>query len=764
MLRAFARAASGPRAKWVVVAAWIALAVVFGALGQRLPDRVDDQAATPSSLPGDTQSARVAETLRERFPGGERFLTLIVYRRAGGLTGADRERIARDAREAAEVEGTAPPAPPFGPGARPELVSRDGAVAFTAVPLLHPRAEDRTEALDELRELTGQGRGGLDVRITGAAALQSDLSTSLEAADAALIAATALIVLLLLVAIYRSPIVPLIPLLVVGLSLVVSQGVIYLYAEATDATIDRTALSLLAVLVFGAGTDYCLLLVARYTAALRRVPDKHDAMVAAFPGAAPAIAASGITVAGALLMAIFARLETNEILGPVNAIGIAVVLLASLTLLPALLAIGGRRAFWPSRGGVELDDDALPRSAPQLLPGLGPLPEGLRRSAEAAGVVRRREGFWGRVGERVVRRPVLGVVVTLALLAGCALGLTGYAEDVDQTVQFREDTDSTDGYDLLRSGFPEGALVPMTVLVDAGDDEDLAPAVAELREEIGELDGVAAVGEVDRRSDDGRAATFLVTFADDPFADPALERVERIRAELADAPPGVTALAGDGTATRVDYRDAARDDQRRIVPLVLLVILVTLIVLLRALVAPLYLLATVVVSFFAALGISVVCFDVLFGQGSVDPVYPLFSFIFLVALGVDYNIFLMSAVREDAAEHGTREAILRAIRNTGPVITSAGIILAGTFAVLTTLPLQILFQIGFTVAVGVLIDTFVVRTVTVPAIAWLLGDSSWWPSRPSSGGRAPAVSGVFRAGPLAAARAGDPLVAPEARE
>ena len=752
MLRAFARAASGPRTKWVVLGVWLLLAGIFGALGQKLPDRVDDQVATPSSLPSDAPSAQIAEVLDERFPGGDTLLTLVVYRREGGLVPADRDRIQGDAREVARVEGTAPPVTPFGPEGRPELLSPDRAVAVTAVPLLPKRTEDRTEALDDVREITETGNPeGLSVRVTGPAAIQSDISTALEAADAPLIIITGLLVLGLLIAIYRSPIVPFVPLLVVGISLAIAQGVIYLYAEATDVTVDRTALSLLAVLVFGAGTDYCLLLVSRYTGALRRVPDQHDAMVTAFPSAAPAIAASGITVAGALLTALAAKLETNEILGPVNAIGILVVLLASLTLLPALLAILGRRAFWPSRSSVELEPDVAPAPVPQLLPGLGPLPEGIRRSAEAAGVVGKREGFWSRVGTRVVRRPAVSLGVSLLVLGAFAAGLVSYGQEIDQIDEFRKDTSSTEGYDLLQSGFPEGALVPMTVLVDTREGPPDA-AVAQLRERIAGMDGVAAASGIQRRSEDGRAATFVVTFADDPYGDAALDRVERIRGELANAPPGVRALAGDGTAARLDYKDAATVDQKRIVPLVLAVIFLTLIVLLRALVAPVFLLLTVIASFFAALGISIVAFDVLLGEAAVDPVYPLFSFIFLVALGVDYNIFFMSAVREEAAEHGTREAILRAIRSTGPVITSAGVILAGTFAVLTTLPLEVLLQIGFTVALGVLLDTFLVRTVTVPAIAWMLGDRSWWPSRPSEGRGAPAVSGVFTPGPLLAAR------------
>jgi RND superfamily putative drug exporter len=265
------------------------------------------------------------------------------------------------------------------------------------------------------------------------------------------------------------------------------------------------------------------------------------------------------------------------------------------------------------------------------------------------------------------------------------------------------------------------------------------------------VDGVAQVTAVTNRSRDGRAATFAVTFVDNPFKGPALDRVGVIRAKLAAlGVPGVKATLGDGSAFRRDYRDAASEDQHIVVPLVLLVITLTLILLLRSVVAPLYLIATVLFSFFATLGFSLVAFDVIFGETTVDPVFPIFAFIFLVALGVDYNIFFMHRVREEARRYGTREGVLRALVATGPVITSAGIILAGTFAVLMTLPLDILLEIGFAVALGVLIDTFIVRTLMVPSIVELVGDASWWPSKlshptgahPTPMGRSPRVAAI----------------------
>jgi RND superfamily putative drug exporter len=295
---------------------------------------------------------------------------------------------------------------------------------------------------------------------------------------------------------------------------------------------------------------------------------------------------------------------------------------------------------------------------------------------------------------------------------------------------FRKDTDSTDGFKTLSTGFPKGTLYPNTVLVERGNGVLQPPDVAAVQAAVKSVPGVAAVSGPTAQSTDKRATTFAATFADDPFGQPALDRVHTVREKIAAAaPPGVSAKLGDGSALRADYGDAASSDQSTVIPLVLLVIGLTLVALLRALVAPLYLLATVLVSFFATLGISLVVFDKVFGEARVDPAYPFFAFVFLVALGVDYNIFLMDRVREEARRHGTKEGALRALVATGPVITSAGLILAGTFAVLMTLPLDILLELGFTVALGVLLDTFLVRTLMVPSIVKIVGDASWWPAK-----------------------------------
>jgi RND superfamily putative drug exporter len=748
MIRALANVVSGRRSKWVVIAVWVAILVALAPQGMTLSKVTTDETATAESLPSDSQSAEVAKTLRERFPDGDPLLALAVYRRATGLSAADNAKIAADAAAIAKVDGVGRVIAPVGPLAPADLVSHDGRVAFTAVPLKSTDSDERTDAIKAIRKITDAGASGLQVHVTGAAALQSDLTTTLQSTDASLLIVTALLVLILLIAIYRAPLMALLPLIVVGISYTIAQGIVHLGADAADTTIDRTAVTLLAILMFGAGTDYCLLMVSRYTSELRQTDDKHEALRRAYVRAAPAIAASGLVVAGALLVLLFASLHSNRIFGPVNAVGILVGLAASLTLLPALLTVFGRAGFWPSSKLVRV---AAPAEPPRLLSGLQPLPDFRALMADAHPNIRQRDGVWRRVGEAALRRPWVTLVSCLVLLGVCALGVTTYKEEVDVVGMFRKDTDSTDGFKVLSTGFPKGTLYPNTVLVERHGAPLQPPDVAAVQAAVKAVPGVAAVSDPTAQSSDKRAATFAATFADDPFGQPALDRVQTVRDKIAAAaPPGVTAKLGDGSALRADYGDAASSDQSTVIPLVLLVIGLTLIVLLRALVAPLYLLATVLVSFFATLGISLVVFDKVFGEARVDPAYPFFAFVFLVALGVDYNIFLMDRVREESRTHGTKEGALRALVATGPVITSAGLILAGTFAVLMTLPLDILLELGFTVALGVLLDTFLVRTLMVPSIVKIVGEASWWPAklRPPAASPPPAAPTPTGLGPL----------------
>lgn len=687
---------TGRRGRWVVVGLWLAAAVVLAPVGSQLPDVTSDEYV----LPGGTPTARISDTLERRFDGGDERLALLVYRRAGGLTDADRDAIATEARRAAEVELVARAIPPVGSGSRPGLVSPTGDVAVTLLPLEVGEVFRVVPTIEELRTLH-PADDGLELSVTGFPAITADYNSAIKEADVKLLGVTVLLVLVLLFAVYRSALLALVPLVVVGIAYAIVTGIVYGLNRAGLLPVDSSSTSLLLVLMFGAGTDYCLLLVARYRAALRRFESPADAMRAAFPEAAPAMVASGLTVVTALLAMLAGVFGVNRTLGPVNAIGIAVVLLAGLTLLPAVLVLLGRAAFWPVAASVA--------------PGQGDEPE-------------LRQGVWHRIGLGVRRRPALWLAVFLVLLVAAGSGLATWRTDLDPIRQFRSETDGTRGYETLAAAFGPGSAAPTSVLVERPGGRVTEADLAAVRERVAAVEGVTLVVDTGRRSRDGRAALLSAVYVDDPFAVPAIERTERVRAATAGLAPALDVLVGSGSGERLDVRDASIRDTKVIVPIVLLVVLLTLVALLRAAAAPLLLLLTVVLSFVGTLGASLYAFKLL-GQDGFNPPLALIIFIFLVALGSDYNIFLISRVREESARHGTSEGMLRALSATGPVITSAGLILAGTFGVLMVLPSWDLFKVGFAVALGVLIDTFIVRSICVPALVWLLGDRIWWPAR-----------------------------------
>ena len=713
-MAALARVTTGRGSRWVVIGAWVLLLAVFAPLSSKLNSQKVD--TSTSLLPEGSEAGQVAKTLATRFAGGDKPTTVLLYRRPGGLTAADRRRIADDAAAAAKVPLAGRALPAFVNGRpAPQQVTRDGSTAFTVVPLAPGKSEQVADSIKALRALSGHVPG-LQYHVTGASALLNDINTAVEGADVVLVLVTVLLVLGLLLAIYRSPLLALVPLFVVVVSYVVASGIVYLLAR-DGLKVDSTSTSLLLILMFGAGTDYCLLLVARYKEDLQRIEDQHEALRHAIPRATPAIVASGMTVAAALLTLLASQLDTNQTLGPVTAIGVAIVLVASITLLPAILGLLGRRGFWPTAKQVAFDPTAS-RTEYEL-----------------------KEGRWLRFGRWVLARPKTALIGGVAGLLICALGLLTWHPDPTPVKEFRTSPDSKQGYDTFAKTFPPGAVSPSTVVVEraggAASDADVALVIKRLQA----APGVFAVFPApEPRSADKRVARLGLVLADDPLRPASLDLIDPIRRAAHGIGGGLKVSIGDGAARFHDQGVASRRDLFVIAPLVLGVILIVLIVLLRALVAPLFLLATVVLSYLGTLGLSVLAFDVVFGRNGIDPLLPILAFIFLVALGVDYNIFLMSRVREEAALRGTREGILRGIVSTGPVITSAGLILAGTFIVLTTLPVWLLFELGFTVALGVLIDTFVVRTAVVPAITSLLGDRSWWPSRPEAGGVVPAGS------------------------
>jgi RND superfamily putative drug exporter len=708
-LRALASIVTGRRTKWLILLAWVIVFAALMPLGSKLSDETVDD--TASYLPQSAESTEVVKILDDDFSSGETTLGLIVYEHEGGgrLSAADQRLIAQQASEiqaaGKKVPLTRPPSVPFTPGAPSDLVSANGDVAYTVltVPTNFDKAADWGK---EVRDITGERAGGMQIFLTGDMGFSTDAQEIFGDLDAKLLGATVLLVLVLLGLIYRAVLVALTPLVVVFFSYTVATAFVYLYAKS-GADVSSNGTTILVVLMFGVGTDYSLLLVSRYREELRHIEDKHEAMGRALRRTGPTILASGLTVALAMLVLVLADTGLTKSLGPVAAIGVACALVAGLTLLPALLTIFGRTGFWPRRAIVEYD--------PQH-------------------VYTARQGVWRRFGDKVLERPVPALVVTVVAFAAGALGLSAYKVDYSTTNFFKKSVDSVTGFEVLRKSFPAGTLAPTTALVEGTDGPVNDADVALAMRRIDGVKGVARATPTGLRSEDGRYASINVILDGDPYVQSTFDAVPRIRDAIADLGPGARGLLGGGSAIQYDLDQAISSDLRLIVPIALAVIAVILAILLWSLVAPLVLIASVILSFLCTLGLSMLFIRYVVGDPGIDASLPTFAFIFLVALGIDYTIFLMARVREEARQHGTREGMLRALSATGPVITSAGIILAGTFSVLMTLPVTYTFDLGFMVALGILLDTFIVRTIMVPAAVELIGDKIWWPSTADRGG------------------------------
>ncbi len=680
------RIATFPSTRWgkfVVFAVWVVVVAAVSSSAAKFEDAQKNEAT--SFLPGDAESTKVLDVLDE-FGQSDVAEAVVVFSRATGLTPADKQAV-QDFRQSLISD----PPPATGEPA-PIAYSDDGKAALVIAPVTVPEGESQLllDAADDIRGRLDQVPAGLEAALTGPAGFSADAIKVFEGINSTLLFATAGLVFVLLILIYRSPIFWFLPLLAVGFAEITVRAIGYGLASAGVVVNGQTA-GILLVLVFGAGTDYALLLVARYREELRRHEDKHEAMGLALRRAGPAILASGVTNVCALMVLALAEVNGTAGLGPVGAMGVAVAMVAMLTVLPALLAMGGRRAFWPF--------------IPRYEPGGGAPPE--------------ERGAYRRVGDRIALRPRPIWIGTLVGLLVLALGIFAFDSGITQQEDFRADTESVRGQELVAASFPAGASAPTDVIVP---DPAKVPAVTAALDALPEITSVRAL-------ESGPPGTRLAaTLEPDPYSDEALDLVPVMR-DTAKQAGGEDTLVGGPTATTYDLNQAAKRDLKVLPPIVLLVILVIIGLLLRAVVAPLLLVGTVIVSFLASLGASVLIFQYVFDFPGEDPSLPLFGFIFLVALGVDYNIFLMARVREESVRHGTHEGMIRGLAVTGAVITSAGIVLAGTFSVLAVLPLVTLTEIGFLVAFGVLLDTFIVRSVLLPATVMELDRRIWWPSR-----------------------------------
>ncbi|MBF0672391.1 MAG: MMPL family transporter [Salinibacterium sp.] len=662
------------RTSWIVLVVAALASAALLAFGAK-----SDGGAPATGLPESAESAKVA-ALQEDLPGADESSALIVFTRDGDeLTDDDMAAIMERSQELIEFSSSE-----FLP---PATASEDGTAALLPVPLdVIDDVGERADRAADIRSTANDGLPeGLAAYMTGGEGFAVDLAGVFAGANFTLLGTTVIVVAILLIVTYRSPWLWLVPLAVVGLADTVAAVIANMVASALDVELDASITGILSVLVFGAGTNYALLLIARYRDELRMHEDRREAMRIALKGAGPAILASGGTVALSLATLIFAELTGNRALGIACAAGIVVAMVFALIVLPAALVLFDRRLFWPYVPKVTSED-------------------------------RLARGFWFRLGTLVSKRPAIVAVIGIAILAGLATAVPGVKVGLAQTERFTSTPEAVVGQEIIAEAFSAGSGSPAIVIANTDAAEQVVEAALE-------IDGVDSARIVDSNDE---IAEVNVQFNVAAETEEAFALVEELRSEL-DSVEGADALVGGIDAESLDQAAAQERDEMLVIPLILVVVFVVLVLLLRSLLAPIILLLTVVGSFFASVGASWLLFQSVFDFPALDTSVLLFSFLFLVALGVDYNIFLVTRAKEEAEKLGTRRGMVRALSATGGVITSAGILLAAVFAVLGVLPLITLTQIGIIVCVGVLIDTLLVRTVIVPAFAFMLGDWFWWP-------------------------------------
>ena len=699
-MNAIIRFITGPKTAWVT----LLIGLIFAALSFTVFAAEESNVSPDNGLPDDSEVILVDQALAD-MPGSEGTAAVVVLAKSSGEftddevvwlqgefdpmiqmpTGGVNELFTEFSNLEVMGEAFVPPA----------TISDDNTTAVVTIPMDEiDDVDERAERVVEIRTLIGEETlPGVEAYVTGPEGFQVDLAGVFAGADFTLLLATVLIVIVLLLVTYRSPILWIVPLLVVGTADGMAGQIGRNVAAFFNITADGSITGILSVLVFGAGTNYALLLIARYKEELLLIEDRHEAMTRAVKGAGPAILASGGTVALALLTLSFAELGGNRALGLVCASGIVVAMIAALGVLPAAIVVFGRGLFWP------------------FVPKFG-------------GVNKSETGWWAKLGKGVSKRPVTVAILGIALLGGLTVGSSGITIGIPETEQFRVKPEAVTGIEVLGEAFPAGASAPTQVIAVNDYADDVIDAA---------LDSplVASAEVVDQNDDFSRIDVVLDA---EGGSEEAYAAIETLR-ENVQSVPGANALVGGDDATRLAVKQAYERDQLLVIPLILVLVFIVLVLLLRALLAPILLLGSVVLSFFSAMGAAWLIFQNVFGMSGLDFSVFLYSFLFLVALGVDYNIFLVSRAREESANladsvrQPTRQAMIKALGATGGVITSAGILLAAVFAVLGVLPLIALFQVGIIVGIGVLIDTLLVRTVVVPALAFITGDKFWWPRK-----------------------------------
>lgn len=733
ILGRLSRRVAGRRTKWITLAVWILLA---GGLSAVWPGVNSMERNNAANLDANQPSVMAEQLAEQEFPSDSGIPALTVWTREGGLTDEDYANLQKLTSHftAHPVEGMelVLPLEQMPLPVLKQQASEDGTT--WVLPFFFAKGTETDVMKAGMEEMRGQakaifgsdpfdaklGDNGLAARVSGPAGISIDAVGLFSSADVSLMIATVLIVLILLLLIYRSPILAIIPLIAVGFAYGVAGPILGKMAEQGWITVDSQAISIMTVLLFGAGTDYCLFLISHFRQLLTEEKDKSKALASAVKGSSGAIAMSGFTVVIALLVLLLAKYGSVQRFGVPFSLSILIMGIASLTLVPALLAILGRSSFFPF----------IPRT-----------PEMQAERAERRGKPARQpkpKASAGWIGRTVTKRPWTIFIVTTLVLGVLASQATRIEYTVDLLSSFPEDTPSREGFAVIADKFTPGELAPVKLMVDTeGKDVDLQGTFSR-------LPYVSQVSEPASGKTNPDIRAVELQFNLNPYSNEAMKHIPELRqtAEnlLADQgigePEDKVWISGQ-TATQFDTENTNARDTKVIIPIVIGLIALLLLAYLRSVVAMVYLILTVVLSYFAALGIGWVVLHDLMGNAAIQGLIPLYAFVFLVALGEDYNIFLISSIWRKRKVMPLKDAIREGVNETGGVITSAGLILAGTFAVLATLPIQVLVQFGIIAAVGVLLDTFLVRPFLVPAITMLLGKAAFWPSKAGQLGQEP---------------------------
>ena len=694
-----ARTLTSKRGSWFVLGGVVVLvALIFGLLSGAGEDRANENA------PADSESTQVQQTL-DKFPDADRQSVMVVASNDDGseLSADDQAQLKNLGTSLGDSVGDESDEKVTGP-----ILSDDKQAALLMVPIeVGLTNSDTAETVDDLRTTiaddptaSGLTDEGMSLLVTGGPAIGADIASAFDGADFTLLIVTIVIVAILLIITYRSPILWLLPLIVIGTADGLASTVTAAVGDWLDLQFDAGIIS---VLVFGAGANYALLLISRYREELRRIADHRTALAEAWTHTATTILASNLTVVLSLLSLVFAVIPGTRGLGITAAVGLIISAAAVLIALPPVLAICGKKMFWPFVPQVE--DAVSDRAA------------GTKGGAASA-----KPSIWRTIATRVVRTPWLHLGAGIVILGVMASGFIGSSIGLDQTEKFRVQSESAQGLEVLSDHFPPGESQPIWIVANTENADEVVDSVSG-------LDGVVRASAIDDETIDGTAVTkIMVTGEYEPDSAKGLDLVEDIRSDV-HAIDGADAEVGGAAATELDARDGNRADFFTIVPMVLAISFIILLGILRAPVAALTLLLVNVVSSAAAIGLGAFLSRTIFGQSALDAQVPILAFLFLVALGIDYSIFLAHRAKKESVVHGGRQGMVEAVAHTGGVITSAGIVLAGVFAALGMLPLMVLGQLGLIVGVGVLVDTIIVRTVIVPSIFGLAGNAVWWPNR-----------------------------------